>query len=92
MLTACGIETPNVASVGRQIRVATVLTACGIETSIINPPLLLMVGVATVLTACGIETIRHHHLSYILQHPLLQQCLPLAVLKLVTTIANMINT
>ena len=63
--------------------VATVLTACGIETSSNWPQIFsLRNKVATVLTACGIETSCHgakygHTLS-----KMLQQCLPLAVLKL----------
>ena len=60
--------------------VATVLTACGIETT-----LYILIGylitVATVLTACGIETLIYSVLST-QRTIMLQQCLPLAVLKL----------
>ena len=38
--------------------------------------------VATVLTACGIETNQHHRMQNHRKHHQLQQCLPLAVLKL----------
>ena len=60
--------------------VATVLTACGIETvqsiGVIKDS---NRSVATVLTACGIETYISGEGSYFFY--LLQQCLPLAVLK-----------
>ena len=81
--TACGIETsgpscPTVTGCG----VATVPTACGIETS---PPIsechyLTFLAVATVPTACGIETRTSRVISPIGLN-MLQQCLPLAVLK-----------
>ena len=61
--------------------VATVLTACGIETvhSIVNGTSIFIV--ATVLTACGIETkIKVNTLAD--DTMVLQQYLPLAVLKL----------
>ena len=61
--------------------VATVLTACGIETSmLLNASIFDLLPVATVLTACGIETV-----SQIRKHlkDVLQQYLPLAVLKLI---------
>ena len=56
------------------------LTACGIET--LHQSLRqqqLYSSVATVLTACGIETLPWHFST--LRQPMLQQCLPLAVLK-----------
>ena len=60
--------------------VATVLTACGIETDITAKNTSEhIVAVATVLTACGIETMKPFTASSV---PfLLQQYLPLAVLK-----------
>ena len=60
--------------------VATVLTACGIETTRIGSPVYCSNTVATVLTACGIETsiTAAHQVEFCF---LLQQCLPLAVLK-----------
>ena len=54
------------------------LTACGIET-IHYLSYLLILRVATVLTACGIET--NSIDDYFTEFCLLQQCLPLAVLK-----------
>ena len=72
-----------VATVNLPSAVATVLTACGIETFEMNVCYTVhFKAVATVLTACGIETSCHgakygHTLS-----KMLQQCLPLAVLKL----------
>ena len=58
--------------------VATVLTACGIET-MIREVFQNSMDVATVLTACGIETMKPFTASSV---PfLLQQYLPLAVLK-----------
>ena len=58
------------------------LTACGIETTKVRPPAFdSRWCVATVLTACGIEThkfVSALHAAFIM----LQQCLPLAVLKL----------
>ena len=80
VLTACGIET-IIELFGFHIlsQVATVLTACGIET--LAQRILCVVDflVATVLTACGIET----ELTYLhFFRSVLQQCLPLAVLKL----------
>ena len=57
--------------------VATVLTACGIETSKSNNKEKLL-NVATVLTACGIETLLRIPMN---RWILLQQYLPLAVLK-----------
>ena len=62
--------------------VATVLTACGIET--VAPTVSLAPSVpvvATVLTACGIETRLCRRLPSQVPYRL-QQCLPLAVLKL----------
>ena len=61
--------------------VATVLTACGIETNLLTLYVIYLAPVATVLTACGIETLNYlkHDVRTLL---LLQQCLPLAVLKL----------
>ena len=65
--------------------VATVPTACGIETKEIFEERVTNKVVATVPTACGIETNK----LFIINTPflLLQQCLPLAVLKLVNTMA-----
>ena len=61
--------------------VATVLTACGIETKHFPYGFSRQFDlVATVLTACGIETL--YILDVSLKDFLLQQCLPLAVLKL----------
>ena len=81
VLTACGIETEREKELlTYPVLVATVLTACGIETLTYFlgvPPVFL---VATVLTACGIET--RNILSYRRKFLRLQQCLPLAVLKL----------
>ena len=60
--------------------VATVLTACGIETKHFPYGFSRQFDlVATVLTACGIETL--YILDVSLKDFLLQQCLPLAVLK-----------
>ena len=60
--------------------VATVLTACGIETT--NSPVgLPTIQVATVLTACGIETFDTDE-EAMQTYTMLQQYLPLAVLKL----------
>ena len=59
--------------------VATVLTACGIETTSFMPNILPGSPVATVLTACGIETMYQNIVD---GDEVLQQCLPLAVLKL----------
>ena len=60
--------------------VATVLTACGIETDReAFKRLALAIQVATVLTACGIETFRQPYSPS--SFCLLQQYLPLAVLK-----------
>ena len=61
-------------------QVATVLTACGIETLCRYTCNCSCWSVATVLTACGIETRTHYENSF--QNYQLQQCLPLAVLKL----------
>ena len=57
------------------------LTACGIETVCLPINLVAdLAQVATVLTACGIETCHMYHKT---THGCeLQQCLPLAVLKL----------
>ena len=82
MLTACGIETYLLSQKygkANNNSVATVLTACGIETRSSRFLIGISTVVATVLTACGIET-------HLLPQPLslrrlLQQCLPLAVLK-----------
>ena len=62
--------------------VATVLTACGIETTLshTSADIVQCVVVATVLTACGIET--RCRKSGGEESFGLQQCLPLAVLKL----------
>ena len=63
--------------------VATVLTACGIETLLHTLIAFRFTSsVATVLTACGIETYLYfwRYINYLLM--VLQQCLPLAVLKL----------
>ena len=83
VLTACGIETlfRRQFGLGVQLPVATVLTACGIETGKKLPaPYLKFSIVATVLTACGIETFKDTMTK--LTDIQLQQCLPLAVLKL----------
>ena len=65
--------------------VATALTACGIET---NPKLLFRLivpcKVATALTACGIET-THRTTGKFTVKDLLQQHLPLAVLKRISS-------
>ena len=63
--------------------VATVLTACGIETDMYRyHDFETGREVATVLTACGIETMNcSKDGSYPVTEEL-QQCLPLAVLKL----------
>ena len=56
------------------------LTACGIETLASLVMTAWQFNVATVLTACGIETVN----SKFIDEPnliMLQQCLPLAVLK-----------
>ena len=63
--------------------VATVLTACGIETSHgTTAGSFTATCVATVLTACGIETWPERVNSFAALPTGLQQCLPLAVLKL----------
>ena len=54
------------------------LTACGIET-IAKFSFNFLTDVATVLTACGIETLNIVVVIFI--GFMLQQCLPLAVLK-----------
>ena len=81
VLTACGIETWRYwqFQIAAMPPVATVLTACGIETVEYSIPSIVYVCVATVLTACGIETIWPIDQSS--PPRLLQQCLPLAVLK-----------
>ena len=83
VLTACGIETILIKSKldGPSFGVATVLTACGIETTTKQWNVIRHHLVATVLTACGIETLQ---VSFKLSKTIsmLQQCLPLAVLKL----------
>ena len=58
------------------------LTACGIETcnKFANAKDSFSL-VATVLTACGIETVYHETVSSLHAAFMLQQCLPLAVLK-----------
>ena len=84
VLTACGIETSLelISSFSPAGIVATVLTACGIETLLKVLALMLrLYQVATVLTACGIETLFSPPL-YVWLSLQLQQCLPLAVLKL----------
>ena len=60
--------------------VATVPTACGIETDYNSQICLRIILVATVPTACGIETL--HRCAFRNFIATLQQCLPLAVLKL----------
>ena len=82
VLTACGIETfcDLRLSLGTTA-VATVLTACGIETGRLKSLLQFKFTVATVLTACGIETNLNFHIIGVSEFAL-QQCLPLAVLKL----------
>ena len=60
--------------------VATVLTACGIETCYLESVSHICYIVATVLTACGIETKDFSNDDRVLPI-VLQQCLPLAVLK-----------
>ena len=60
--------------------VATVLTAYGIETKFQECTPVNGAAVATVLTAYGIETIRNKEFASL--SFLLQQCLPLTVLKL----------
>ena len=57
------------------------LTACGIETNRKMHMFLELYVVATVLTACGIETVQRER-SGTVRIKKLQQCLPLAVLKL----------
>ena len=82
VLTACGIETTIFISKSTSTImccVATVLTACGIETIIELFGCVVDFLVATVLTACGIETIEESDVAQAAQ--VLQQCLPLAVLK-----------
>ena len=59
--------------------VATVLTACGIETIPTEHGATRTTSVATVLTACGIETTWRSGMESTMD--LLQQYLPLAVLK-----------
>ena len=60
--------------------VATVLTACGIETKKVERTVCFTsFVVATVLTACGIETPENG--TSRTRSSVLQQCLPLAVLK-----------
>ena len=84
VLTACGIETPEVEDVNIWsdiAHVATVLTACGIETTrCLQLPQYRQHGVATVLTACGIETLLKEDAQIGISFTL-QQYLPLAVLK-----------
>ena len=82
MLTACGIETlKHVSSETFYCqKVATVLTACGIETLRNTRVKCVHVRVATVLTACGIETEEWKTIATT-EPFVLQQCLPLAVLK-----------
>ena len=70
--------------------VATALTACGIETKLILVLYTLLLLVATALTACGIETLSFN--SIISSSPLLQQRLPLAVLKLLSPITPQRST
>ena len=62
--------------------VATALTACGIETVCCSISRRSSVGVATALTACGIETGGSDLDKDAFGLCLLQQYLPLAVLKL----------
>ena len=83
VLTACGIETVRTAiERSTDVNVATVLTACGIETYSPFAATHKALFVATVLTACGIETNKSdfYYCLWVLDR--LQQCLPLAVLKL----------
>ena len=58
------------------------LTACGIETCEPKSPHDANLLVATVLTACGIETNHGYPRQFYIRINMLQQCLPLAVLKL----------
>ena len=61
------------------------LTACGIETNLKSESSSTrQLQVATVLTACGIETFKLLQCTKIF-HIVLQQCLPLAVLKQAAT-------
>ena len=66
------------------------LTACGIETSLrcINY-CSKSIKVATVLTACGIETFIGNYMRH--TWITLQQCLPLAVLKLMNDLIRVCN-
>ena len=59
------------------------LTACGIETLLRNSSNRYNIIVATVPTACGIETEKYSVINIL--YKMLQQCLPLAVLKLAST-------
>ena len=81
VLTACGIETEHFVQSLYDVfgKVATVLTACGIETDKEHITDYLICLVATVLTACGIETSPCSRIPE--TGRLLQQYLPLAVLK-----------
>ena len=65
---------------GHITKVATALTACGIETFAFNCFPKKIFEVATALTACGIETAVNTLATKVFN--LLQQHLPLAVLKL----------
>ena len=80
--TACGIETLYLQQVKNLTLVATVPTACGIETihQNVQRSNCFQNTVATVPTACGIETGLTFERIVILFF-LLQQYLPLAVLK-----------
>ena len=69
--------------------VATALTACGIETlGLYAINIYRRLIVATALTACGIETCKCHEV-YIRVYNVLQQHLPLAVLKRTHTYITM---
>ena len=84
VLTVYGIETKSIgtSNISSLPCVATVLTVYGIETLLLRNHRIriLLLIVATVLTVCGIETVLYRSIGTSLQR--LQQCLPLAVLKL----------
>ena len=61
--------------------VATAPTACGIETILVQNLHRQNPRVATAPTACGIETLATRVLVLTMLVPMLQQHLPLAVLK-----------
>ena len=67
--------------------IATVLTACGIETEDAYVVSESFARIATVLTACGIETsVTLPQMTFLVI--VLQQYLPLAVLKLISISIN----